>query len=434
MIKIGITGQTGFIGTHLYNTLGLNADKYERIAFRDEYFQKEETLDAFVKQCDVIVHLAAMNRHNDPDVLYRTNIELVQKLIDAMERTEARPYVIMSSSLQEERDNLYGRSKREGRELFNEWADRNDAAFTGLIIPNVFGPFGVPFYNSVISTFSHQVVNNLVPKIEVDAELKLIYVGDLVRKIIGLFPADNADLGADFADLNSHTDFTDGTDQRGLGFATTENTENTATTESTEDTEVGEKGNSQFSILNSPLNLPRQIHVEHMAEFKVSELLLKLQDFREVYQLKGIFPELNDRFELALFNTFRSYLPNEHFPVKYTKHADPRGVYVEAMKFCSGGQAAFSTTVPGITRGDHFHTRKVERFAVIQGKASIKLRKYGTDEVIEYTLDGDDPAYVDMPIWYTHNITNIGDSELLTMFWINEFYDPGDPDTFFEKV
>ncbi|MDD2228115.1 MAG: NAD-dependent epimerase/dehydratase family protein [Candidatus Cloacimonetes bacterium] len=392
--KIGITGQTGFIGTHLFNTLGLNADKYERIAFLDVYFQKEETLDAFVKQCDVIVHLAAMNRHNDPDVLYKTNIELVQKLIDSMERTETRPYVIMSSSLQEERDNLYGRSKREGRELFNKWADRNAAAFTGLIIPNVFGPFGVPFYNSVISTFSHQVVNNLVPKIEVDAELKLIYVGDLVAKIIGLFPADNADLGADFA-------------------------------------------NSKTGILptchHTPAQ-PRVLHVEHTAQWKVTELLEKLQGFREMYQLKGIFPELNDRFELALFNTFRSYLPNEHFPVKYTKHADPRGVYVEAMKFCSGGQAAFSTTVPGITRGNHFHTRKVERFAVIQGKASIKLRKYGTDEVIEYILDGTDPSYVDMPIWYTHNITNIGDTELLTMFWINEFYDPGDPDTYFEEV
>ena len=135
-----------------------------------------------------------------------------------------------------------------------------------------------------------------------------------------------------------------------------------------------------------------------------------------------------------MFNTFRSYIPKEHFPVKYKKNADPRGVYVEAMKFCSGGQAAFSTTVPGITRGNHFHIRKVERFAVIQGKASIKLRKYGSDEVIEYILDGSEPGYVDMPIWYTHNITNIGDGELLTMFWINEFYDPSDPDTYFEKV
>jgi UDP-2-acetamido-2,6-beta-L-arabino-hexul-4-ose reductase len=178
----------------------------------------------------------------------------------------------------------------------------------------------------------------------------------------------------------------------------------------------------------------RLIHVEHMAEYKVTELLEKLMGFREIYQVKGIFPDLKDRFELCLFNTFRSYIPKEHFPVKYKKNADPRGVYVEAMKFCSGGQAAFSTTVPGITRGNHFHIRKVERFAVIQGKASIKLRKYGSDEVIEYIVDGSEPGYVDMPIWYTHNITNIGDGELLTMFWINEFYDPADPDTYFEEV
>jgi UDP-2-acetamido-2,6-beta-L-arabino-hexul-4-ose reductase len=406
MLRIGITGQAGFIGTHLYNALSLNKEKYEYIPFKDDYFQREDTLDAFVRQCDVIVHLAAMNRHNDPNILYRTNIDLVQKLIASMERTQSKPYVIMSSSLQEERDNLYGRSKREGRELFNQWADRNDAVFTGLIIPNVFGPFGVPFYNSVISTFSHQVVNNLEAKIEVDACLKLIYVGELVQRIIGLFPADNADCCADHAEIN----------------LTTENTE-------------GTESNCQISNLNSQLNKPeRLIHVEHMAEYKVTELLEKLKGFRDTYQVKGIFPDLNDRFELCLFNTFRSYIPMEHFPVKYKKNADPRGVYVEAMKFYSGGQAAFSTTVPGITRGNHFHIRKVERFAVIQGKASIKLRKYGSDEVIEYILDGSEPGYVDMPIWYTHNITNIGDGELLTMFWINEFFDPADPDTYFEEV
>nr|WP_167816004.1 NAD-dependent epimerase/dehydratase family protein [Methanocorpusculum sp. GPch4] len=410
MIRIGITGQAGFIGTHLYNTLSLNKDKYQCIPFKDEYFQKEDTLDAFVTQCDVIVHLAAMNRHNDPDVLYRTNIELVQKLIASMERTQSKPYVIMSSSLQEERDNLYGRSKREGRELFNQWADRNDAAFTGLIIPNVFGPFGVPFYNSVISTFSHQVAIGEEPKIEVDACLKLIYVGDLVDRMISLT-----------------TEYTENTEEHRKQTKVVDN----ASTEGTENTE----SNCQFSILNSQMSMPeRLIHVEHMAEYKVTELLEKLKGFRDTYQVKGIFPDLNDRFELCLFNTFRSYIPKEHFPVKYKKNADPRGVYVEAMKFCSGGQAAFSTTVPGITRGNHFHIRKVERFAVIQGKASIKLRKYGSDEVIEYIVDGNDPGYVDMPIWYTHNITNIGDGELLTMFWINEFYNPADPDTYFEEV
>jgi len=413
MIKIGITGQAGFIGTHLYNTLGLNKEKFERIDFKDEFFLQDEALDAFVKQCDVIVHLAAMNRHNDPDVLYKTNIELVRKLVDSIERTNSKPYVIMSSSLQEERDNLYGRSKREGRELFNQWADRNDAAFTGLIIPNVFGPFGVPFYNSVISTFSHQIANGLEPKIEVDTELKLIYVGDLVEKIIELA-----------------TKYNDSTEEdKKKAFS-----ENESTAEIPESTEDRER-ELQCKIYNSQLGKPeRLIHVEHMAEYKVTELLEKLKGYREQYQVNGVFPDLSDWFEFSLFSTFRSYIPTEHFPVKYTKHADPRGVYVEAMKFCSGGQAAFSTTVPGITRGNHFHIRKVERFAVIQGKASIKLRKYGTEEVIEYILDGSEPAYVDMPVWYTHNITNIGDTELLTLFWINEFYDPSDPDTYFEEV
>ncbi|HNX03728.1 MAG TPA: hypothetical protein PKM71_08690 [Candidatus Cloacimonas sp.] len=160
----------------------------------------------------------------------------------------------------------------------------------------------------------------------------------------------------------------------------------------------------------------------------------KLKAYYETYVVKWIFPDLTDWFEVCLFNTFRSYLPKEHFPVKYHKHSDDRGIYVETMKFMSTGQVSFSTTLPGITRGNHFHTRKVERFAVIQGKASIKLRKYGTDEIIEYILNGDEPAYVDMPIWYTHNITNIGYTELLTMFWINEFYDPDDPDTYYEPV
>ncbi len=397
MIKIGITGQAGFIGTHLYNTLSLHTDKYIRIPFGDEFFQSEEVLDAFVKQCDVIVHLAAMNRHNDPNVLYKTNIELVQKLIDSMERTNSKPYVIMSSSLQEERDNVYGLSKKEGRELFNQWAERNGAKFTGLIIPNVFGPFGVPFYNSVISTFSYQICNKQEPKIEVDNELKLIYVGDLVNIIFSLFPADYAEKNADYADIV-----------------------NTEDTESTEGTEGWLP--------------PKVLEVPYRAKYKVTELLGKLQGYYDSYVVNGIFPDLTDWFEVCLFNTFRSYIPKEHFPVRYHKHSDQRGIYVETMKFNSRGQVSFSTTLPGITRGNHFHTRKVERFAVIKGKASIKLRKYGTDEIIEYILDGEEPAYVDMPIWYTHNITNIGDTELLTMFWINEVYDPNDPDTYYEPV
>jgi len=115
-------------------------------------------------------------------------------------------------------------------------------------------------------------------------------------------------------------------------------------------------------------------------------------------------------------------------------NTDERGSFVETAKLNNGGQVSFSTTRPGITRGNHFHTRKAERFAVIKGKALIQLRRIGTDNVLNFELDGNEPAYVDMPVWYTHNITNAGDDDLYTIFWINEFYDPDDPDTFFERV
>jgi UDP-2-acetamido-2,6-beta-L-arabino-hexul-4-ose reductase len=115
-------------------------------------------------------------------------------------------------------------------------------------------------------------------------------------------------------------------------------------------------------------------------------------------------------------------------------NTDDRGSFVETVKLNSGGQISFSTTKPGITRGNHFHTRKAERFAVIKGKARIQLRRIGTDEVLNFYLDGDNPSFVDMPVWYTHNITNIGNEEVYTIFWISEFFDPNDPDTYFEEV
>jgi UDP-2-acetamido-2,6-beta-L-arabino-hexul-4-ose reductase len=145
MLKIGITGQTGFVGTHLYNTLGLFPDKYQRVLFKDEFFRDDRLLSQFVSECDVIVHLAALNRHNDPQVIYDTNIRLVQQVISACEQTNSTPHILFSSSTQEEKDNLYGKSKKEGRKLFEQWADKNNGQFTGLVIPNVYGPFGNPY-------------------------------------------------------------------------------------------------------------------------------------------------------------------------------------------------------------------------------------------------------------------------------------------------
>lgn len=372
MKKIGITGQEGFVGKHLYHTLGLFTEEFERVPYNKSIFENENELDAFVSQCDVIVHLAAVNRHESEQVIYETNVGLVNKLIAALERTGSKAHILISSSTQEERDNLYGKSKKEGREALVNWANTNGGKVTGLIIPNVFGAFGKPFYNSFIATFCYQLTHNQTPNVANDGEVKLIYVQELVAVILK---------------------------------------------------EI-RKGESKA-----------QYFVEPTAVKKVSEVLALLEEYKAQYFEKGEIPALNTPFELNLFNTYRSYMDYAtHFPVKFTQHTDPRGAFVEVIRLGIGGQCSFSTTVPGITRGNHYHTRKIERFAVIKGKALIQLRKIGTDEVLDFYLDGNEPAYVDMPIWYTHNIKNIGEEELYTIFWINEPYNPEDADTYFEEV
>jgi UDP-2-acetamido-2,6-beta-L-arabino-hexul-4-ose reductase len=371
-IRIGITGEEGFVGQHLYNTLGLNNDEFERVPYSINFFGDQSLLNNFVSQCDVIVHLAALNRHNDPQVIYNTNIELVKKLIISLQLTQSKAHVLFSSSSQEEKENLYGKSKREGREMLMEWAQQSGGKFTGLVIPNVFGPFGNPYYNSFIATFSHQLTHNEQPKIEVDGTVKLIYVDDLVKTIIN---------------------------------------------------EIRTRNSNHLFV------------IPHTDEHKVSYILGLLEEYKKQYFLAGSIPQLSSVFELNLFNTFRCYIDcAKHYPVKFTQHADSRGTFVELIRLNTGGQVSFSTTVPGVTRGNHFHTRKIERFAVIKGKALIELRRIGTTEILSFELEGSNPAYVDMPVWYTHNITNVGTEELYTIFWINEFFDPSDADTYIETV
>ena len=173
--------------------------------------------------------------------------------------------------------------------------------------------------------------------------------------------------------------------------------------------------------------------VSYDFEKKVTEILALLENYKSLYFEQGIIPVLKDRDEVNLFNTFCGYIDfSSVYPRKLVKHEDPRGMFVETVKLGIGGQVSFSTTIPGITRGNHYHTRKIERFTVIRGKARIQLRKIDTDEVLNFYLDGKDPCYVDMPVWYTHNITNVGNEDLYTQFWINEWYDSSDGDTYFE--
>jgi UDP-2-acetamido-2,6-beta-L-arabino-hexul-4-ose reductase len=376
-IKVGITGQNGFIGSHLYNELGLLPGIFERINFDRCYFANIEMLMNFVKQCDIIVHLAAVNRSCDNNELYNTNIELTRSLIKALNKTEAVPGIVFSSSTQEQLDNVYGESKRECRHLLEQWARQHNATFSGLIIPNVFGPFGKSNYNSFVATFCHKLTHNDEPQIMINKEVDLIYVSSLCKYII------------------SEIEY----------------------------------------ISKMHNNIIKEQYIPYDWKKTVLEILTILKKYKEDYFNQGIIPELHDSNEINLFNTFRSFIDIEtYFPYRLQPHADGRGTFVEIIKTQTGGQISFSTTRCGITRGNHFHTAKVERFTVIRGQAKIQLRKIGSDKIFSFYLDGSEPAYVDIPIWYTHNITNIGLEDLYTQFWVNEWYDETHPDTYFAQV
>lgn len=368
-VAIGITGQDGFIGWHLRNFLQLQAG-VQIVPFQREYFEDTDRLTDFVNSCSVIFHLAAVNRHEDDQILYEINVELVKKLLSACADAVVKPHILFSSSTQEALDNAYGQSKRAGNNLFIDWANNDKGGTVTLMtIPNVFGPFCKPNYNSVVATFCHKLANQQQPIILSDKQVDLIYVGDLVREMYRLALIVN-----------------------------------------------GQK--------------VRKVTITPSVTRSVTDISAQLSYFKTTYLQNGVFPSLSQQFDRDLFNTFRCYISDDHYPVKLKRNTDNRGTFIEITRAESAGQFSYSTTMSGITRGNHFHTRKAERFAVIKGEAVIQLQKVGSNHVVHYHLNGNEPAYVDMPIWHTHNIKNVGESELLTLFWINEPYDPLDPDTY----
>ncbi|WP_321504116.1 NAD-dependent epimerase/dehydratase family protein [uncultured Methanoregula sp.] len=369
-ITVGITGQSGIIETYLSAFLRTKSDQIDCILFNRESFQDKDRLTHFVSQCDFIVHLAGMFR-GDPGKIYDCNISLANQLIHSLESGDHPPHIIYISSIQETRDNSYGRSKYECRKLLETWAKKNNARVTSLVIPHEFGPFGKPYYNSVVSTFSYQLTHNLLPKIETDAELDLVYAGTIVGKIYKIISG-----------------------------------------------EVSE------TVITIPAD----------KRMKVSDLLLRLQQYKQTYFDNHIFPDVRDEFDAALFNTFRSFIDQDYFPVIPPCNRDERGYLIELVKESGGGQTFFSVTKPGITRGNHFHIKKIERFCVVAGEALIELRRIGTDSVISYHVDGTNASFIDIPVFYTHCITNTGNTPLTTVFWANEIFDPRNPDTCYENV
>ena len=371
-MKIGITGQDGFIGYHLSQTIKYKFEKYKIIPFEKSFFGNSNLLNSFVSSCDVIVHLAGVNRSKSNEEVYTSNIQFNSALKEALINSSFKGHLIFASSFQEDSGSLYGKAKKESRVFLEQTISELGGKFTGLIIPNVFGPFCKPNYNSFIATFCSRILVDQNPKIIKDSKVPVIYIENLVNQIVKNIQSDNQD----------------------------------------------KLSNIHFDI-----------------EIRVSEVLKILNQFKVSYLKGNTLPLFANSFEFDLFNTFRSYINLEkNYPSLLNRHSDERGFFSEILKTEIGGQVSYSTTLPGITRGNHFHTRKIERFTVLKGEAKISLRKIGSEKIYDFFLSGDLPSYIDMPIWFTHSITNIGNEPLITSFWINEPYNPEDSDTYFENV
>ena len=366
MTTVAVTGAGGFLGWHLrvyfharpeFKFVGIDRSVYgDPIRFKE-----------MIRQADAVVHLAGMNRGNEEEI-ERVNVDLTNRLIDACRQADVRPQIVLANSTHCERDTAYGRSKRRSAELLAGWASEVGSVFTNLVIPNVYGEGGRPFYNSVVSTFCHQLASGEKPTIIQDGRLELVHAQAVVRELVAA---------------------------------------------------IQKRMPGEIRMTGSLLS--------------VSDLLDTLQGFDRSYR-GHLIPELTRELDLDLFNTYRSYLYPGHYPVTLPLHSDARGNLFEAVKSMHGGQCFISTTKPGITRGNHYHTRKIERFLVLSGEAVIRIRKLFTKDIVEFKVAGSVPQYVDMPAFCTHNITNTGTGDLTTLFWAHEIYDPQRSDTIREPV
>ena len=369
--KVGITGHNGFLGGHVKNIIKYKFQDYQIIDFNRSFFKNDEAMSEFVKNCDAIIHLAGLNRNKLSEEITEANVQLAKSLSKSLVLNNFRGSLIYSSTIQIYNNSPYGKSKKRAGEILAKAASEVGFSFFNLILPNIFGPFGKPNYNSFIATFSNQLIQGENPEIIKDKKIPLIYVESVVHHILNKI------------------------DKKGI----------------------------------------KTIDVTCEIEKKVSDVLNKMREFNYIYIERGSIPKLRNLFEIQLFNSFRSAIDeSKFFPKQHMLHVDERGYFSELVRSYSKSQCSYSVTKPGVTRGDHFHTRKIERFSVIQGEATIQMRKIGTNKRIEFKINGEKPSYVDMPVWTTHNITNTGEEDLITIFWINEHYNSEDADIYFEKV
>lgn len=366
-----VTGSGGFLGSNLTQVLSTRDDIR---VMEYEVHDSRENLDEALRVADVVVHLAGVNRPKGSDEYMTGNVEFTQSICDTLRAAHRNPQIIMSSSIQAELDNPYGISKRLAEEELNKFADETGAEVVVFRFKNMFGKWSRPNYNSVVATFCYNQLHGL-PLIVHDREkeLDLVYVDDVVDAVVREIDNDCFTPGFRFAD--------------------------------------------------------------EMPSFraKLGHLADKIMRFGHIRE-DGILPDLEDRFTKCLYSTYLSYLDGPDMAYALDQKTDPRGSLAEFIKSPHVGQIFISRTKPGITRGNHYHHSKVEKFMVVEGSALIRLRCVASGEVVEHQVSGKEFRVVDIPPGYTHSIKNVGDSEMVVIFWANEVFDPRRPDTFFCEV
>lgn len=371
MKRILITGAEGFIGKNLVATLQRD-ERYELLSVGSR--TAPERLEQYCGEADFVVHLAGVNRAFDDRSFEEGNARFTERLLQALrDRREAVP-VLLASSSQAENGTPYGRSKRMAEEAVFAYREQTGADAYVFRLPNVFGKWCKPNYNSVIATWCHNVAREIPIRIDnPDTELTLAYIDDVVRTFAGVIE------GREPA--------------KELGYC------------------------ELAPVFRARLGTIADI----------------LKSFKNSRQTLESF-QTDDAFRRYLYSTYLSYLPNDEFSYQLQMRHDDRGWLAEFIKSKQFGQIFVSRTKPGITRGNHWHHTKVEKFLVVEGDACIKFRHIDSDRQLEYRVSGQRLQVLDIPPGYTHSITNTGDRDVITLFWANEIFNAEQPDTYFLEV
>lgn len=369
MKTILVTGAKGFIGQNLCLALRRSGEAEVLEFTRDD---SESDLAQAVASADAVIHLAGINRPKDEKEFVEGNVDFTKTLCDLLASTGKQIPVICSSSTQAEKENAYGESKRGGEDALLEYQEQTGSPAYIFRLPNVFGKWSKPNYNTVVATFCHNISRGLPVQVnDRGAELSFAYVDDVVARFMAIALGQDEKSGV-------------------LSF------------EPAYHVTLGE------------------LH-DLIASFKESRETLKLANF-------------GDPLQKYLYSTYLAFLDREDFSYPVDLKTDERGWLFELIKSENSGQMFVSSTKPGITRGNHYHDTKVEKFCVVKGKGEIHFRHVLEDKAFSYQVDDQAIKIVDIPPGYTHSIENKGETEMITLFWANEIFNPQRMDTYFEKV